>query len=466
MKMIPKLRSALSPRRVRLSAVPALVLLTAVTGMEAQVSMASAVDLAIRNSPRVKMSEADVVKARAILEESKDVYIPSLTAGAALGQAYGYSPYPPTLFTLSSSSLVYSSSQFSYIRAARSGVDAALQALNDTQEQVAEDAALTFVALDHDQQREEVLRQEFDYTERLVQIVQDRFDAGQDSQLDLTNARLTHAKLHLAQLRAADETAIDRAHLARLIGVTMETLRAEGGFPATPVAPAQPVPSSAYGNASVASAFANARAKQLQAQGDSKFLYRPQISFVAQYNRYATFTNAFKALQSTYTGLAANDEAFGVQINIPLLDRLRRAKGQESIVDATKALHEAEFAQISVLDAQSKLSHNIEVLEAQAYVAALEQQSAQQQLEILVLQLQTAGASPQPMTPKDEQNSRINEREKYLAVVDNAFQLQQAEISLLRQSGRLQEWLRHANASPAAPVPSGAAVPSVSQSHF
>ena len=454
MKMISTLRSAPLPRQFWFSALLGFVLLTAGTGLEAQVSIASAVDLAIRNSPRVKMSEADVVKARAILDESKDVYIPSLTAGAALGQAYGYSPYPPTLFTLTSSSLVYSSSQFSYIRAARAGVDAALQALSDTQEQVAEDAALTFVALDHDQQREAVLRQEFDYSARLVQIVQDRYDAGQDSQVDLTNAKLTHAKLHLAQLRAADETAIDRAHLARLIGLSIDTLRAEGGFPAVPVAAPQPAASTIYANGSVASAFANAKAKQLQARGDSRFLYRPQISFVAQYNRYATFTNAFKALQNTYTGLAANDEAFGVQINIPLLDRLRRSKGLESIVDATKALHEAEFAQIGALDAQSKLSHNIEVLQAQADVAALEQQAAQQQLEILEVQLQTASASPQPMTPKDEQNSRINEREKYLAVIDNAFQLQQAEVSLLRQTGRLQEWLRRASVSPAVSIPS------------
>ena len=80
------LRSALPPRCHRLSGLTALVLLSAVTSLHAQISITSAVDLAIRNSPRVKMSDADLTKARALLDESKDVYIPTLTAGAALLQ--------------------------------------------------------------------------------------------------------------------------------------------------------------------------------------------------------------------------------------------------------------------------------------------------------------------------------------------------------------------------------------------
>ena len=56
------------------------------------------------------------------------------------------------------------------------------------------------------------------------------------------------------------------------------------------------------------------------------------------------------------------------------------------------------------------------------------------------------------MTPKDEQNQRIAERDKYLNVLDTAFQLQQAEISLLRQTGHLEEWL-HQSAATATPHP-------------
>jgi outer membrane protein TolC len=422
----------------------------------AQISLASAVDLAIRNSPRVKSSEADVARAQALLSQTKDVYIPTLSAGAGIGQAYGYSNYPPTLFTVSSGSLIYNASQFSYIHSARAGVDAAQRSLEDIREVVAEDAALTFVALDRDQQREQVLTQEAGFAARLVSIVQDRIAAGQDTDMDLINARLTAANLHLSLLRTQQDVANDRGHLARLIGVPPGSLRADGGFPSEPIAPAGSSSIGGYANASVAAAFASAHAKQLGAAGDAHFLYHPQLSLLSQFNRYATFTNAWTIIQTQYGSgpdhkLSANEYVFGVQINIPLLDRQRRSKAAETAADATKALHDAEFAQVNALDAQDRLSHSIDLAQAQADVATLEQQRAAEQLKILQLQLASPNSTPVPMTPKDEQNARIAEREKYLAVIEAAFQLHNAQISLLRQTGHLEDWLSHA--APAPPQP-------------
>jgi outer membrane protein TolC len=401
------------------------------------------------------MAQADAAKAKAALAETRDVYIPSLNAGAGLGQAYGYSPNPPTLFTFNAGSLVYNASQFSYIRSAKAGLSAAELALADVRESVAEDTANTFLALDKDQKREQTLGQQSAYAQRLVQIVSDRFDAGQDTGIDLTSARLTAAQIRLNLLRAEDDTANDTIHLQRIIGVPATgTLRAEGGFPSVPV-PAYVTPSGGtFANASVASAFQNATAKLQQASGDSHFLYRPQVSLVVQYSRYATFTNSFKTLQTQYPGIGANEEVIGVQIGLPLYDKFRKAKARESTAEAARALHEAENAQINVLDGQTRLSHSIAELQARAEVATLEQQLAQQQLDVLQVQLNAPNPNGgPPANPKDEQNQRIGERDKYLAVIDSAFQLQQAEISLLRQTGRLEEWLHQAalTTTPAAP---------------
>jgi hypothetical protein len=83
-------------------------------------------------------------------------------------------------------------------------------------------------------------------------------------------------------------------------------------------------------------------------------------------------------------------------------------------------------------------------LQAQTEVAGLQQQLAQQQLEIVRVQLQNGTGNPEgpQMTPKDEQNARISEREKYLGVIDANYQLHEAEVQLLRQMGQLQTWLR------------------------
>lgn len=409
-----------------------------------QLSLPSAVDLALRSSPRVKMAQSELGKSQALIAEAKDVYVPALNIGAGLGQSYGYSTNPPTLFTITAQSLVYNSSQFDYIRSARAGFAAASASLQDARNSVMEDTALAFVAVAHDEQREVVLQQQFDHAGRLVSIEEDRFNAGRDTQLDLTSARLTAAQFKLARLHAEDTTAEDREHLARLLDLPANSLHVDAAV--APILAADPVVllATAPQTPAVLAAFLSAHAKQELAFADSRFLYRPQISLFLQYSRYATFANSFKQLTSVYGHtIGANEEAFGVQISVPIFDRYRQAKARESAAEAARALHEAEVAQFLSVDNRLKLSHSLLELQARVEVADLDQQLAQQQLDALTTQLNiSATQTGPPLTPKDEQNSRIAEREKYLNVLDYTFQLQQAEISLLRQAGRLEQWLR------------------------
>jgi outer membrane protein TolC len=444
----------------------ALVILLALAARAgAQISLGTAVDLALRSNPRVQAAQADVDKAQAQLAETHAAYVPAVTAGAGIGQAYGYLPNPPTLFTVTAGSLVYNASQIFYVRSARAGLDAARLALEDIRETVAQDTALAFVALDHDQQHQLVVGQQVGYANSLITIVQERIDAGQDTQIGLTQAKLSAAQLNLGYLRAQDDAANEREHLARLIGVPSDSLRVDGSFPTAPVPREAPSASAqTYANAGVASAFASATARQQQAAGDARFRFWPQINLVAQYNRYATFTNSFKTLEAfSQNGakIGSDEAAFGVQISLPFYDRARADKARESAADASKALHDAQNAQIDALDGQSRTRYAISELQAQTEVAALQQQLAQQQLDVLRLQLQTGTGNPNgpQMTPKDEQNARIAEREKYLGVIDASFQLRQAEIRLLRELGELETWLKPTASSgaqnnpPSSPTP-------------
>ena len=433
--------------------------LTLALSADAQLSLSTAVDLALRGNPRIQGAEADVAKARAQLSETHDAYVPSINAGAAVGQSYGYSPYPPTLFTVTGGSLVYNSSQFSYIRSARAGLDAAQLALDDMREAVAEDTALAFVTLDYDQQRAQVVGQQSSYATTLVSIVENRVGAGQDTAIELTQAKLTAAQLRLASMRAADNTAVDLEHLAQLIGLPPAALSVDSNFPASPIPLDTPVDTTVrgYANAAVAAAFGNAKAKQEQARGDARFRFSPQVNLFAQYNYYATFSDSFAQLQKIYqantgqTTLSSSEGAFGVQINLPIMDRTRAAKARESAADAARALHDAQNAQITALDGQSRLRHSVAELQSQVEVAGLEKQLAEQKLDVLQQQLKSGNPDGPQMTPSDEQNARISEREKYLGVVDASYQLRQAEIHLLRQTSGLIPWLKSAASAAALP---------------
>jgi outer membrane protein TolC len=430
----------------------ALVVSGAAGIARAQMPIGSAVALAENNNPRVKIAQADVARTSAALSETKDVYIPSLTAGAGLGEAYGYSPNPPTLFTFNSGSLIFNPAQRYYIRSARAALEAAQHSYDEARQAVAEDTAQAFLSVQHDEQRLAALTQQTAYASRLVAILQQRLDAGEAAPIDLTQGRLTAANIRVALLHTQDDLATDRAHLARLLGVSPAGLDISDALPATPTLDPNQIPERNALTPAVASAYSGALAREEQAKGDASYRFKPQLNLVLQYNRYATFTNSFNTLQGlTGQKITPNEYVVGVQITLPLYDRYREAKARETAADASHSLHEADQAKLQSLDAQARLLHSIPEIEARANVAELQQQLAEQQLAILRVQLQSGNPNGQQMTPADEQTSLISERDKYLGAVDASYQLHQTEITLLRLTGRLMGWLQ----SPSAPAALG-----------
>lgn len=413
----------------------------------AQISFTSAIDLALKNSPKVQAAEAAAAKAQAALEGARDVYIPTLAGGSGLGYSYGFPVGQPSIFNFTSQSLLFNFSQRDYIRAARAALNAANLALKDARQAVAEDAAITYIALDRDTQRQAAFSQQSGYANRLVEIVQERLNAGQDTAIGLTTARLTAAQIHLAALRADDDTATNQTHLAHLIGLPAQGLTVISSSipviadPATSTTTSLPATSPA-----VEAAYATAHSKSLIAFGDARYLWRPQIAFAAQYNRYAKYNN----YDLYYKRFQHNNAGIGIEITLPIFDAAHRAKARESAADAVRAQHDADQARDEFLEGRVKLEHSTAELAAEAQVATLDQQLAQQQLDAMLIEINSGTGDPNKpqMSPKDEALARIAERTKFLAVIDAKFQMRQAEINLMRQTGQLESWLKSAAGAP------------------
>jgi outer membrane protein TolC len=437
------------------------------TAANAQVSFTSAVGLALSSSPKVRMAQADLDKARASLSEAHGAYFPTVEGITYLGYSYGAPIGEPTLFTFRAGSLAFSFSQKDYIRAATSGVAGARSSLEETREEVAEDAAVTYVALDAAQQRRRALAEEFADANQLAKIIQDRLDLGQDTQLELLQARRTAASIRLLMLQLDDEIDAHRSHLVLIDGLPDGPLATESA--SIPALPEVPPPSSERSDASpetpsgvpgdtpaVIAAFANARAKQEQAFGDSRYLYRPQIDAFAEYSRFSTFNN-YQVYYPAFALNTLNAIGIGIRITVPFYDRIRQAKAAESLADARHAEQEALAARDQMFEGRVKLQHSTAELAAQAELASLDQQIAQQQLDAVMTQLQAGTGNPAgpQLTPKDEQKARIQERQHYLDFLDARSNLRQAQIQLLRLSGRLDAWIRSAIAAQptAAPAP-------------
>lgn len=412
----------------------------------AQVSFTSAVDLALRSDPRIKAAEANVDKAKAVLKETRDAVIPSVSATGGYGTSTGVPLGVPVVFSLASQSLLFNFAQKDNERAAGAGLDAAMLAMRESRNVVAEDVVLSYLNLDNLQHKKLATDQEYDFANRLVTITQDRFDAGKDSKLELLKARRTAAQIRLQRLQLDDDIAIASDHLARAIGLPGNKLSAvPGSVPALPSITALAADSNATENSSgVQAAFATAKSKQEVAFGLARYRFRPQVSFGANYSRINTSQTNYVDYYPGFKQKSLSAASIGVEIKIPLYDRGHEDQAREAAADARHAQFEAQDQRNQFLEGRFRLQHSASELSARSDLAEIDRDLAQDQLDAVLVQLSAdSGSSGGPlMTPKDAENARLQERARAIDLLDAQIQLLRVQVNLMRQTGQLDGWLK------------------------
>jgi outer membrane protein TolC len=425
-----------------------LTILAALTGVavaHAQVSLKTVVDLAQRNSAGVKMAEADVAKAQAVFEQSRDAYIPSVNFGTGIPAfpSVGFTGNPPSIYTMTVESLVFSIPQKHYMDAARSGWRAAESRLKEAREQVALDTSNAYIELDTVNTELAAAKQQEEFANRLVEIEQQRAEAGVDSLHTLLEQKLAVANLKLARLHLETRAETLTKQLATLTGLPDGSISPDhASIPEIPQIRGDMKPNTVYG---IEAARLNAHARGQQATGDRQTNYIPTLSFGAQYNRNTTVLNEVNTFFEK--DLPTNNFASGFNVQVPLFDMVHRAKGRESAADALRATAELEQAERQNDVAIAEMTGTLRELQAQAEIANLKQQIAADDLKSVQTQMQSGngagvgpGATPQ-MSPTQEQLALIDERQKYQDVQESDLNLAKARLNLLRALGHMQDWL-------------------------
>ena len=419
--------------------------MTAPDALTGQVSLATVVDLAQRNSTPVRIAAANVRKAQATLSESKDVVIPSVLFGTGLPTfpEVGFTGTPPSIWSATVQSLVFGIPQKRYIDAAHFGLQAAFSRLRDAKEQVALDASAAYIELDTIELELKAAQQQEEYAKRLVEIEQQRTEAGVDPLSEFLQARLTAAQIKLRRVQLEARIGTLSSQLTSLTGLPVGSITPDhSSIPEIPKVSGD-IPAGPH--AGIASAMLLARSKQMVAKGDEQINYLPQLSFVAQYNRNTTLLNDVNSFFAK--PLPANNFSSGISIQVPLLDMWHRAKAKESAADALRATVEAEQAQRQNDIQIAELTGSLRELDVQAEIAGLKQQIASENLRSALAQLELGNGmanepgAPAQLSPKTEQLARIDERQRYEDELDSALDLAKARLSLLRALGHMEDWL-------------------------
>ncbi|PYY06399.1 MAG: hypothetical protein DMG64_01240 [Acidobacteria bacterium] len=371
-------------------------LLIATKSFAEPVPFKRAIELAIRNSTAMSSASADVSRLQSLYQESRDAYIPQVYFGSGLAYSFGFPLGEPSIFKVSSTSLLLNYAQREFIKAARSDMRAATASKEDKKNQVILETALSYSELDKNQASINILRQQEDAAHKFETIEQQRIQAGVDPAIELTRAKLNTARIRLkiAELLAAADTL--RLRLSQLTGLPAKDFETIGeSIPRLPeVSQEEDLPARALAFSPVLkSAQELAAAKLFQARGEHKQLY-PAVDLVGQYARFSKYNN----YDQYYKTFKRNNGAIGVEIRVPFLNKGQRDHSEALYAEAQRARKDADAAKEQVSTETLKLQRTVAQLSAARDVAKLE------------------------------------------TLLDATYELDKAQMQLLKQTGELEKW--------------------------
>jgi outer membrane protein TolC len=394
-------------------------------------------ELALTHSGDMAIASSDQVRTHENYLEARDQFLPQVIVGSGLAATYGFplsiEGSAPTIVNVNTQQFLINFAQRDFVRAAKLDWKAGDLFSRDKRDQVILETALVYTQLDNVTSSLNLLRQQHEEAGRAEQVVSDRVRAGVDSGVELTKAKLASARVRVAVAQNNGDVDVLKARLAQLTGLAADSIQTSTeSIPKLPeVRQDENLVGKALQNSpALKIAQEQADSKALRARGEHKMLY-PAVDLVAQYGLFSKSNH----YQDFYKKFSRNNATLGVAIRLPILNSAVRAHADAADAEAMEAKKQAEGVSNQVSSEALKLQRSVEQLAAARDVARLEYELAHSDVEAVGARIQAGTA-----TLKDQQNARLAENQRYMALLDAGFQLDKAQMQLLRATGELQQW--------------------------
>jgi outer membrane protein TolC len=418
-----------------------LALLLLPTSLFAEpITLHRAVDLALNHATGISIATADQQHASASYRELRNSYIPQLTAGAGLGWSDGFplslEGAAPSLFNVNAQSALINPALKYFLHAAQSDIAVSNLKIKDQRNQVIQDTVLSYAELAKWELRLSRLREAQSTAEQMEAAVTQRVKEGIDREVDNTKARLSIARIRLRRAEAAGAADVLREHLSKLTGVPAASFEIDAdSLPDLPAAKpdekTDDIPAKAAdANPTVQAAVEHARAQYLRVKGEHRSLW-PSVDFAAQYANLADFNN----YESYYQHFQPNNATVGIAIHLPFLNYAQHSRVQEAESEARKATKQAEAARDQASEETLRLQRSVTQMQAARDVAELEYELAQKNVEAVRTRMDSSTANLH-----DLDNAQAQASERLITLQDVTFELERAQVTLLRATGNLESW--------------------------
>ncbi len=396
-----------------------------------------AIELAVQHSGGMAIAAADQTRAQQTYQEARSLFYPQMTVSSGLAATLGFplsiEGAAPSIIRFDSQQYLINAAQKDFIRAAKTEWTASNSMLQERRGAVILETALVYSELDKLTNSASVLEQQEAAALKVEQIVEERVRAGVDSEVELTKARLGKARVHLRLAEAQESMDVLRLRLSQLTGLPaagIETVTES--IPALPeVKQEDDLQARALASSpAIQIADQKAAASEFRAKGEHKRAY-PSVDFVAQYGllaRYNNFDDFFRTFER-------HSASVGLAIKFPILNFAQRGHAQAADAEALKARKEAEGVKEQVSSETLRLQRSVQRLAAGRDVAKLEYQLGRSDVDAVRAKVEAGTASL-----RDEQAARVAENERYAAFLGASFELDRAQMQLLRATGDLEKW--------------------------
>src|SRR5437660_10005365 len=189
----------------------------------------TAIELALKNSSTTALAQADLQRARATVSQSRSVYMPQMVAGSGLGASYGFplslEGAAPSIFNVNFQGALINLAQRNYVKAAKSDVEVTTAQNADRRNDVIMETATDYVQLDLLDSSLTIQKEQQQAAQKFQDIVAQRIQAGLDSQVEATRAKLAGARtrMDIAQTQAAADQL--RMRLSQLTGLPAASIQ-------------------------------------------------------------------------------------------------------------------------------------------------------------------------------------------------------------------------------------------------
>ena len=396
-----------------------------------------AVELAVQHGGGMAIAAADQMRAQQAYREARSLFYPQMTIGSGLAATWGFplsiEDSAPSLIRVNSQQYLLNLAQREFIRAAKTEWTASNSMVQERRNAVILETALVYAELDKLTTSASVLEQQEAAALKVEQIAEERVRAGVDSEVELTKARLGKARVHLRLAEAQESADVLRLRLSQLTGLPaagIETVTES--IPALPqVQQEEDLQARALASSpAVKIADQKAVASQFRAKGEHRRSY-PSVDFVASYALFARYNN----YDDYFRTFQRHNGTVGVAIKFPFLNFAQRGHAEAADAEALKARKEADGVKEQVSSETLRLQRSVRRLAASRDVAKLEYQLARSDVDAVRGKVEAGTASL-----RDEQAARVAENDRYAAFLNASFELDRAQMQLLRATGDLEKW--------------------------